>query len=207
MPAANTACQTSTGFFDAQKTLLGVVRVLDATCKADVSSCAAFLSNAAENLTSAVNCKAEVDQEQALVLQAWRGLKAYKTLYSATCLQDATTNMYCFANAVTNLTTPSDAYLYFMPYGLALPGGSTPTCNWCTRETMAIYHTTSADRQQFVASKYEDASRQINTLCGPGFVNGTLPRAIAAAGIMLAPSYAATLAAACAAAVAISSWI
>ncbi|POR34076.1 Uncharacterized protein TPAR_05717 [Tolypocladium paradoxum] len=186
--------QTSRGLFNAEKKLLSIVRVLDATCTANVSSCTDFLGKAAQNLTTDANCKAEIDQGQSLVLQAWRGLTAYKTLYSATCLQDLSTSMYCFANAVTNLTTPSDAYLYFMPYGLALPGASTPTCNWCTRETMNIYHAASADRQQFVASKYEDAARQVNTICGPGFVNPTLPKATAAASAAVMPSYIVTLA-------------
>ncbi|KND94873.1 hypothetical protein TOPH_00537 [Tolypocladium ophioglossoides CBS 100239] len=187
--------QTSRGLFNAEKKLLSIVRVLDTTCKADVASCTDFLSKAAQNLTADANCKAELDQGQSLVLQAWRGLKSYKMLYSVTCLQDPSTNMYCFANAVTNITTPSDSYLYFMPYGLALPGASMPTCNWCTQETMAIYHTASADRQQFVASKYEDAARQVNTICGPGFVNATLPQAAAAASVAVLPSYVVTLAA------------
>ncbi|PNY25534.1 Uncharacterized protein TCAP_04521 [Tolypocladium capitatum] len=187
--------RTWTGLFDAEKNLLSIVRVLDATCKADVASCADFFSKAAQNLTTDANCKAEIDQSQPLVLQAWRGLESYKTLYSATCLQDPSTNMYCFANAVTNLTTPSDSYLYFMPYGLALPGASTPTCNWCTQNTMAIYHAASADRRQLVSSKYEDAARQVNTICGPGFVNATLPQAVAAACAVVMPSRVVTLAA------------
>jgi len=181
--------QTSRGFFDAEKKLLSIVRVLDAACKADVSTCTDFLNQAAQNLTTEANCKAEIDQRQSLVLEAWRGLKAYEVLYKATCLQDNATSMYCFANAVTNLTTPSDSFLYFVPFGLALPGSSTPSCNWCNKETMAIYRAASADRQQFVADKYEPAARQINAVCGPNFVNGTLPAAQSAAGVVLPPSY------------------
>ncbi|KAL3964485.1 hypothetical protein ACCO45_001489 [Purpureocillium lilacinum] len=176
---------TSRGFFDAEKKLLSIVRVLDAACKADVSTCTDFLNQAAQNLTTEANCKAEIDQRQSLVLEAWRGLKAYEVLYKATCLQDNATSMYCFANAVTNLTTPSDSFLYFVPFGLALPGSSTPSCNWCNKETMAIYRAASADRQQFVADKYEPAARQINAVCGPNFVNGTLPAAQSAAGVVL----------------------
>lgn len=123
------------------------------------------------------NCKTEVDQNQTLVLQAYHGLLAYKTLYAATCLQNPSTSQYCFANAVTNLNTPSDAYLYFMPYGLALPGSSNPSCSWCTQQTMDIYYSASADRSELVASVYADAARQVNTLCGPNYVNGTLPPA------------------------------
>lgn len=169
--------QTSTGLFNAEKQLVSIVKVLDATCKADVVSCTEFLDKAAKNLTSSGNCKTEFQQNQSQVLQAYRGLLAYKVLYAASCLQDPSSNMYCFANAVTNLSTVSDSYLYSMPFGTALPGASTPTCNWCTQNTMSIFHAASADRRQFVASTYESAARQVNTICGPQFVNSTLPSA------------------------------
>ena len=146
------------------------------------------MNQAAQNLTSNSNCKTEFEKNQTQVLQAYRGLKAYNVLYSATCLQDQNTSSYCYANAVTNLTTPSDAYLYFMPFGIALPGSSIPTCSRCTQNVMAIYHSASADRGQFVASKYPDAAQQINTLCGPNFVNITLPPAESGAGITTIPS-------------------
>ncbi|KAL6871101.1 hypothetical protein J3F83DRAFT_641713 [Trichoderma novae-zelandiae] len=189
--------QTSTGLFEAEKSLLSIVRVLDATCKANSTSCATFLDQAAANLTTSDNCKAEIAQNQTLVLQAYRGLLAYKEVYAATCLQDPTTSQYCFANAVTNLDTPSDAYLYFLPYGLALPGSSNPSCSWCTQQTMDIYYSASADRDSSVADVYADAARQVNTLCGPNFVNGTLPPA-SSEGLALRPAiYTGTLAALC----------
>ncbi|KAL7798443.1 hypothetical protein V8C37DRAFT_203145 [Trichoderma ceciliae] len=191
--------QTSAGFFQAEKSLLSIVRVLDATCRADSSSCATFLDQAATNLTLASNCKTEIQQNQTLVLQAYQGLLAYKALYAATCLQDPSSSQYCFANAVTNLNTPSDAYLYFLPYGLALPGSSNPSCSWCTQQTMNIYYSVSADRSQLVASVYEAAARQVNTLCGPSYVNGTLPPASSEALAIRPALYTVTLATLCAA--------
>lgn len=190
--------QSSTGFFQAEKSLLSIVRVLDATCKADSSSCTTFLDQAATNLTMASNCKTEVEQNQTLVLQAYDGLLAYKTLYAATCLQDPSSSQYCFANAVTNLNTPSDAYLYFLPYGLALPGSSNPSCSWCTQQTMDIYYSASADRSSPVAGVYQAAARQVNTLCGPNYVNGTLPPASSGVLAVRPAIYTTTLAALCA---------
>ncbi|KKP04497.1 hypothetical protein THAR02_03382 [Trichoderma harzianum] len=189
--------QTSTGLFQAEKSLLSIVRVLDATCRADSVSCATFLDQAATNLTQSNNCKAEIAQNQTLVLQAYHGLLAYKTIYAATCLQDPTESQYCFANAVTNLNTPSDAYLYFLPYGLALPGSSNPSCNWCTQQTMDIYFSASADRSQAIAGVYVDAARQVNTLCGPNYVNGTLPPASSEALALRPAIYTITLAVLC----------
>lgn len=167
--------------------------MLDETCAADVDSCNNFMSTAAKNLTSDDNCKDEYNDGLTTVMQAYRGLVSYETIYTATCLQDPDTDSYCFANAVTNLSTPSDAYLYFLPYDLELPGSSSPTCNWCNKETMAFYHAASADRDQPVANTYESAARQINTLCGPDFVNSTLPEASEDAGVAVVPSWAAML--------------
>ncbi|KAG5982745.1 hypothetical protein E4U55_001438 [Claviceps digitariae] len=180
--------QTSRGFFNAQKQLVSIVKVLDATCAPDVTKCTEFMSQAALNLTLDANCKTEYEQNQTQVLLAYRGLRAYSVMYSAACLQDPVSNSYCFANAVTNLSTPSNTYLYFMPYGLSLPGASKPTCNWCTQTTMGIYNAAAADRGQPVASKYEDAAQQVNTLCGPNFVNSSLPAAESTALSIKAPS-------------------
>ncbi|KAK1245084.1 hypothetical protein MKX08_004713 [Trichoderma sp. CBMAI-0020] len=190
--------QSSTGFFQAEKSLLSIVQVLDATCKADSSTCATFMSQAATNLTMASNCKTEVEQNQTLVLQAYDGLLAYKTVYAATCLQNPTSSQYCFANAVTNLNTPSDAYLYFLPYGIALPGSSNPSCSWCTQQTMDIYYSASAVRSSLVAGVYQAAARQVNTLCGPNYVNSTLPPASSGGHAVRPAIYATTLAALCA---------
>lgn len=112
-------------------------------------------------------------------------------LYAATCLQNPATQNYCFASAVTNVTNPSDIFFYSMPLGLPLPGGSTPSCGYCTTQTMAIFHTATSDRSQKISSTYRDAARQVNTICGPGFVNDT---ATSGAGrLVAAPNAAATL--------------
>lgn len=155
--------------------------MLDESCAADVSSCADFMSEAAKNLTRNENCGAEFNNNLSTVMQAYRGLKVYELIYSVSCLQNPETNMYCYANAVTNLSTSSDAFLYFLPYDEKLPGSSTPTCNWCNQETMAIFNAAAADRSQGIASTYEDAARQVNAICGPNFVNGTLPEAVESA--------------------------
>lgn len=179
--------QTSHGFFDAEKQLTSIVRVLDATCAANVTYCTDYLSAAAKNLTAAENCKAEYNKGDVTVKQVYTGLRAYEMMYKASCLQNPTSDMYCFANAVTNLTTPSDAYFYYLPYNLSLPGSSVPSCSWCIEETMAIYHAASIDRSQLISSTYEAAARQVNTLCGLNFVNATLPKAEASSAPFVVP--------------------
>lgn len=98
--------------------------------------------------------------------------------------------MYCFATSVTNTTEPSDTYFYFLPLGTNMPGGSRPSCGWCTTETMEIYNAASADRSQAIAETYENASQQVNTICGPNFVDVALAEEVtdAAAHLVLGSS-------------------
>ncbi|RYP39836.1 hypothetical protein DL767_001955 [Monosporascus sp. MG133] len=113
-------------------------------------------------------------------------MRAYKTVYDATCLQDRDTDTaaYCFANAVTNLTTSSNVYLYYLPLNSTYPQRAEPSCNSCTRDTMAILQSDTSDRSSSIASTYEGAALRINEVCGPGFVNATLaPEAVSSAAI------------------------
>lgn len=150
--------------------------------------CTDYLSTAARNLTAPENCKTEWNRGDATVKQVLFGLKAYEMMYKASCLQNPSNDMYCFANAVTNLTTPSDAYFYYLPYNLSLPGSSLPSCSWCIEETMAIFHAASADRSQVIANTYEAAARQVNTICGIDFVNSTLPKEEVSSTSIIIPS-------------------
>ncbi|KHN95168.1 uncharacterized protein MAM_07053 [Metarhizium album ARSEF 1941] len=181
--------KSSISFFDAEKELVSIVKVLDATCAADVTKCTKYMTQAAQNLTTNGNCKREFDQNQTQVVQAWQGLKAYKVLYSATCLQDPSSNSYCYANAVTNFTNPSDVYFYFMPFGQPLIASATPSCNWCIQNTMSIYQSASADRQQLLTPTYQAAANLLNARCGPDFVNSTLPAAENGAFVVAVPSH------------------
>ncbi|TDZ29408.1 hypothetical protein C8035_v011310 [Colletotrichum spinosum] len=183
--------QGSRSFFEAEKKLLSIVRVLDATCGADVDFCTQYLSGVAGNLTMDSNCGSDFDNGNPIVMQAYLGLKSYEMLYSATCLTDPDTSMYCFANAVTNLTTPSNVYFYYLPLNMTLPGSANPTCGSCLKRTMEIYHTFTANRKLAISSTYIDAATQVNTMCGPEFVSDTLQAAVSKAGLSI-PSWATT---------------
>jgi hypothetical protein len=84
-------------------------------------------SYARELMTSSA-CKSDLDSDTPLVIQAYNGLVAYSATYSASCLRDSE-GSYCFANAVTNTSSPTDSYPYYLPIGQELPAGSRPTCN------------------------------------------------------------------------------
>jgi hypothetical protein len=182
----------SSSFFRAQASLTSLVQVLDRSCAADVDPCNSYMTQAARDLTSEANCQEEYRAGHSLTMLAYYGLRAYNMLYSATCLQDEE-DMYCYASAATNTTDPSDSKFYFMPYELGYPGGSTPSCSWCTQETMAIFHAASSDRSQIMSQMYPQAALSVNAVCGPDYVNATLPEAQSASSIVHAPGMAMSL--------------
>ncbi|KAI0017326.1 hypothetical protein F4780DRAFT_611723 [Xylariomycetidae sp. FL0641] len=170
--------QSSQSFFEAEKSLVSITQVLNAACAADLDSCTAFLDDLADQLIDSKNCADDYELQNALVVQAYTGMKAYNTVYKATCLTNPETDAYCFANAVTNLTTPSNTYLYRLPLNFSLPKSAAPSCNTCTNETMAIYQSATSDRKSDIANTYESAADQINSVCGNDFVNVTLAAAV-----------------------------
>jgi hypothetical protein len=152
--------------------------VLDATCAADVNFCTTYMTSLAKNLTDPSNCGVDYQLGNSVVVQTYMSMLAYQTLYSASCLKDPDTSQYCFASAITNQTTWSNVYFYYLPLNISLPGSTVPTCNSCLDRTMAIYQAASAYRSQPISSTYVTAAQQVDTICGPDFANTTLPNAI-----------------------------
>ncbi|MCJ1389283.1 hypothetical protein MMC18_002139 [Xylographa bjoerkii] len=165
--------QNSNSFFQAEKSPILLTQTLDATCKANFATCTSLMSTLAVELRDDANCGEDYSNENALVVQAYDGLVSYPTLYQAGCLKDSHGN-YCFANAITNTSSPSDPYPYFLPLGFALPGGSSPTCSSCLQQTMNIFAGAASNLSQPVSSDYNNAAIQINEVCGPTFVNATV---------------------------------
>jgi len=166
--------QSSNSFFDVTKSAFEVTQTLDATCSADTNICNPLLASLAANISAPANCASDLATQNPLIQQAELGLKAYKPLYSASCLRNPQTSSYCFADAITNATSPTDSYIYYLPLNISLPGGSQPTCNACLKSSMAIFSAASSDRKSAIANTYLTAAQQINVQCGPGFVNSSL---------------------------------
>ncbi|ETS76312.1 hypothetical protein PFICI_11699 [Pestalotiopsis fici W106-1] len=169
--------QGSLSMFNAEKSLFSITQVLDATCSANVTFCVDYLDQVASNLTETANCADDYEQQNSVVVQAYLGLKGYQPLYSASCLQDADTSAYCFANAVTNSSAIADTYLYYLPLNISYPNITTPDCNSCTKNVLGIFQAATADRDAAIANTYADAANAVNAQCGAGFVNATLPEA------------------------------
>ncbi|KAF1991822.1 hypothetical protein K402DRAFT_416350 [Aulographum hederae CBS 113979] len=161
---------TSTGFFAASKSLVRITRTLDATCNVDFDKCSALMARLGQQIQSENVCGAEFRATNPPVLQAYDGFIAYQTMYQAACLRD-TNGQYCFADAITNTSSTSDAYPYYLPVGVDLPGGSRPTCNKCLKDTMIIFAGSASNATQPISQTYGNAAQQINIGCGPEFVN------------------------------------
>jgi hypothetical protein len=76
-----------------------------------------------------------------------------------------------FADAITNVESPTDSYIYRIPLGIGLPAGTRPTCNGCLKETMNIFRTAATNGSQPVSQTYVTAAETINMQCGPNFSN------------------------------------
>jgi hypothetical protein len=126
----------------------------------------------ARQLITDQNCAVDYANDNPQVLQAYNGLVAYEPLYQASCLRDDQ-GTYCFANAVTNTTSKTDSYPYYLPLGVPLPGGARPTCNTCLQDAMAIFSAFGGNSTQPISKTYNGAAQLIGLVCGTTFVNQT----------------------------------
>ncbi|TVY51171.1 hypothetical protein LCER1_G007470 [Lachnellula cervina] len=166
--------QNSLSFFQAEKSIVKITQTLDASCAANVTSCTKLMTSFASNITQTSACSSDLSSKNPLIVSAQLGLQAYKPMYQASCLRNPSTNAYCFADAITNSSNPSDSFIYHLPLNVTLPGGSMPTCNNCLQQAMAVFEAASSDRAGALASDYVPAAMQVNAICGPTFVNASL---------------------------------
>lgn len=157
----------------ASRSLVQLDQTLDAVCGASFTQCSGLMSNLANQIMSDSNCGQDLQMQNPLVLQAYNGFIAYPTLYQAGCLKDDTGD-YCYANAVMNASAASSYYLYYLPLGVQLPGGSVPSCNRCLQNTMAIFATAAANSSVPLHMDYTAAAQMIDMNCGPSFVDATV---------------------------------
>ncbi|KAL8709587.1 MAG: hypothetical protein Q9220_005679 [cf. Caloplaca sp. 1 TL-2023] len=167
--------QNSMSFFSVSKSKESITRTLDATCKVVEPTCNTLMSSFATQLRQDSNCGSDYRRQQPLVLSAYNGLVAYDPLYKAGCAKDEQSGDYCFANAITNASSPTDSYPYYLPLGIALPGGSSPSCTSCLKNTMDIFNqAANAKTQQPLLATYGAAAQMVDVGCGPNFANLTV---------------------------------
>jgi len=175
--------QNSMSFFSAAKTLSHITATLNTSCNIDFHTCSSTISSYASTLRSSNGCAQDYERQQPLVRQAYAGLLSYDVLYAASCTKTRATTSeptnngsYCFANAITNLSSPTDSYIYYLPLGIPLPADSMPTCNTCLKDVMDIFAAAAPNKTQPLSANYVNAAQQIDRGCGPGFVNETVAK-------------------------------
>ena len=162
--------QTSSGFFDASKTYLRITQTLDATCGVNAQQCKNVMDGWARELQLSSNCKTDYANSNAVIIQAYNGLVAYQPAFQASCLRDAD-GRYCFANAVSNVSSIRDSLPYYLPIGQELPGGTRPTCNQCLQDAMSSFAPFSNNASQPLSKTYSSAAQQISIACGKSFLS------------------------------------
>lgn len=80
-----------------------------------------------------------------------------------------------FSDAITNATSPTNSYVYYLPLGVSLPGTTAPSCSSCLQDTMSVFASAATNRSQPVSKVYTTAAAMIDLTCGAGFVNSSGP--------------------------------
>ena len=127
------------------------------------------MSNLAEQIQYEDNCGSDLQMQNPMVQQAYNGFLAYQPSFHAGCLKDSD-GSYCFVDAATNASAPTSSFIYYLPLGVQLPGGTRPTCNRCLRNTMSMFATYATNSTQPLSETYETAAQQVDMNCGPTFV-------------------------------------
>ncbi|GAB7358476.1 hypothetical protein MBLNU230_g2540t1 [Neophaeotheca triangularis] len=162
--------QTSNSFFTTSRSLFRLTHSLDTSCNAPFATCSALMANLAQQIQSPRTCGDDLEMQNPQVLQAYHGFLAYEPVYRAGCLQNPETGSYCFANALTNASAPTSSYIYYLPLGVQLPGGTRPACSQCLIDTMAVFASNAGNSSQPVSKTYGQAASMVEMSCGPGYV-------------------------------------
>jgi hypothetical protein len=165
--------QTSNGFFTDTRSFFRLTQTLDYTCQVNVNHCSALMSSLAQQIQSSNTCGADLQMQNPMVVQAYNGLIAYEPLYHAGCLTDEKGD-YCFADAATNTSSPTSSYIYYLPLGTQLPGGTQPTCDSCLKRTMQVFAAYATNSSQPLSTDYQSAAEMIDMTCGPRFVDSSV---------------------------------
>ena len=136
------------------------------------------------DLKDTSNCGADFDLGNPIVMDAYNGFITYAPLYQAGCLKasataegntsdstnDDSSKEYCYVTATADQSSMGDSYIYSLPLGIALPGATRPTCSQCLQKTMAFFATAATNMTSPLSTDYDSAAEEINSGCGPNFV-------------------------------------
>ncbi|KAJ4473004.1 hypothetical protein J3R30DRAFT_3296941 [Lentinula aciculospora] len=162
---------TSDDFADFQTNLTALNAIIWGTCNLNpgVDQCTSNMATFASSLQSA--CAQDLTDNNLFSVSTLQALHAYSLTQNAGCLNDPSTNSYCFVKAAHN-TNPSDLYFYSLASGVGISNSTTLTCSACTQSLMSLYvNALNANASQLteLASVYGSAQALAASSCGSTF--------------------------------------
>ncbi|KAE8320477.1 hypothetical protein BDV39DRAFT_187818 [Aspergillus sergii] len=164
----------SSSFFQTLKSAPATSHLLDLSCAADVDQCSSLMTDLASRITKSDACGKDYELGNPVVTDAYTDMIIYEPMYRASCLKNPSTGDYCFVDAATNSSNPSDYDVYFIPYGSAITNAPYPTCNKCVQASMDIFGEWAQKSGQPLAHSYLPSARSINSKCGVSFANANI---------------------------------
>ncbi|GAW04897.1 hypothetical protein LENED_006716 [Lentinula edodes] len=162
---------TSDDFADLQSNLTALNAVVWGTCNPTigVDQCTTNMATFAASLQSA--CAQDLQDSNLYAVSTLQALNAYSLTQSAGCLNDPSTDSYCYVKAVHN-TNPSDLYFYSLVSGVSISNSTTLTCSTCTKSLMSLYVNAlnvNASQLMELASVYASAEALASSSCGSSY--------------------------------------
>lgn len=105
-----------------KKGAFATTEILDRACSTDLPTCTDLLQNFGGQVLQPQYCGADYKKGNPVVSNFYTALIGFRPLYTAGCLKDSV-GAYCFVDAVMS-TVSSDLFIYSLPIGSPLPGGS-----------------------------------------------------------------------------------
>jgi hypothetical protein len=109
-----------------KKGAFATTEILGLSCGVDVDACTSIMDSYSGQLRGTSNCRSDYNAQNPVVTNVFTALVAYRPLYAAGCLK-ASSGDYCFVDAVTNVESPQDLFVYSLALGTNLPSASIPT--------------------------------------------------------------------------------
>ncbi|KZT01227.1 uncharacterized protein LAESUDRAFT_731449 [Laetiporus sulphureus 93-53] len=174
--------QASTAFYEATTNLTLVNTIVWGTCNTEPNAeqCSANMAWFAEELQTvcATDLKANVETATSTLI----GLQAYTLMREVACFANATSEAYCYLDAVSD-THVDDLYLYQLPLGSPIPNSTTFSCGNCTQNVMALYLNEGLNITG-MRDNYENAAVLANKACGSNYVSTLQEKTSAAVPLM-----------------------
>ncbi|OGM45537.1 hypothetical protein ABOM_006501 [Aspergillus bombycis] len=164
----------SSSFFQTLKSAPATSHVLDLACAADMDQCSSIMSDLASRITKSDACGKDYELGNPVVTDAYTDMIIYEPMYRASCLKNPSTGDYCFVDAATNSSNPSDYDVYFIPYGSAITNAPYPTCSKCVQASMDVFGEWAQKSGQPLAHSYLPSAKAINSKCGVNFANANI---------------------------------